>query len=141
MPGLSFSNELISRDEGMHCDFACLIYNEHIVNKLPVKTLRKIIIDAVDIEKEFICESLPVRLIGMNSDLMSQYIEFVADRLLVELGTEKEYNVTNPFDFMDMISLQGKTNFFEKRVGEYQKAGVLNTSDEGSKSFSLDADF
>ncbi|MDC0140238.1 ribonucleotide-diphosphate reductase subunit beta, partial [bacterium] len=92
-------------------------------------------------EKEFICESLPVRLIGMNSDLMSQYIEFVADRLLVELGTEKEYNVTNPFDFMDMISLQGKTNFFEKRVGEYQKAGVLNTSDEGSKSFSLDADF
>ena len=141
MPGLSFSNELISRDEGMHCDFACLLYNEHIVNKLPVKTLRKIIIDAVDIEKEFICESLPVRLIGMNSDLMSQYIEFVADRLLVELGTEKEYNVTNPFDFMDMISLQGKTNFFEKRVGEYQKAGVLNTSDEGSKSFSLDADF
>jgi ribonucleoside-diphosphate reductase beta chain len=141
MPGLSFSNELISRDEGMHCDFACLLYNEHIVNKLPVKTLRKIIIDAVNIEKEFICESLPVRLIGMNSDLMSQYIEFVADRLLVELGTEKEYNVTNPFDFMEMISLQGKTNFFEKRVGEYQKAGVLNKSDEGSKSFSLDADF
>ena len=141
MPGLSFSNELISRDEGMHCDFACLIYNEHIVNKLPVKTLRIISIDAVNIEKEFICESLPVRLIGMNSDLMSQYIEFVADRLLVELGTEKEYNVTNPFDFMEMISLQGKTNFFEKRVGEYQKAGVLNTSDEGSKSFSLDADF
>jgi ribonucleoside-diphosphate reductase beta chain len=141
MPGLSFSNELISRDEGMHCDFACLLYNEHIVNKLPVKTLRKIIIDAVNIEKEFICESLPVRLIGMNSDLMSQYIEFVADRLLVELGTEKEFEVTNPFDFMEMISLQGKTNFFEKRVGEYQKAGVLNKSDEGSKSFSLDADF
>jgi ribonucleoside-diphosphate reductase beta chain len=125
----------------MHCDFACLLYNDHIVNKLPVKTLRKIIVDAVEIEKEFICESLPVRLIGMNSDLMSQYIEFVADRLLVELGTDKEYNVTNPFDFMDMISLQGKTNFFEKRVGEYQKAGVLNNSDEGSKSFSLDADF
>ena len=103
--------------------------------------MRKIIIDAVDIEKEFICESLPVRLIGMNADLMSQYIEFVADRLLVELGTEKEFNVTNPFDFMDMISLQGKTNFFEKRVGEYQKAGVLTKSDEGSKSFSLDADF
>jgi ribonucleoside-diphosphate reductase beta chain len=141
MPGLTFSNELISRDEGMHCDFACLLYNDHIVNKLPVKTLRKIIVDAVEIEKEFICESLPVRLIGMNSDLMSQYIEFVADRLLVELGTDKEYNVTNPFDFMDMISLQGKTNFFEKRVGEYQKAGVLNNSDEGSKSFSLDADF
>jgi len=141
MPGLSFSNELISRDEGMHCDFACLLYNDHIVNKLPVKTLRKIIIDAVNIEKEFICESLPVRLIGMNADLMSQYIEFVADRLLVELGTEKEYNVSNPFDFMDMISLQGKTNFFEKRVGEYQKAGVLTKSDEGGKSFSLDADF
>ena len=141
MPGLSFSNELISRDEGMHCDFACLLYNDHIVNKLPNKTLRKIILDAVEIEKEFICESLPVRLIGMNSDLMSQYIEFVADRLLVELGTDKEYNVTNPFDFMDMISLQGKTNFFEKRVGEYQKAGVLNNSDESSKSFSLDADF
>lgn len=141
MPGLSFSNELISRDEGMHCDFACMIYNDHIVNKLPVKTLRKIIIDAVNIEKEFVCESLPVRLIGMNSDLMSQYIEFVADRLLVELGTEKEYNVTNPFDFMDMISLQGKTNFFEKRVGEYQKAGVLTKSDEGSKSFNLDVDF
>ena len=118
-----------------------MIYNEHIVNKLPVKTLRKIIIDAVNIEKEFVCESLPVRLIGMNSDLMSQYIEFVADRLLVELGTEKEYNVTNPFDFMDMISLQGKTNFFEKRVGEYQKAGVLTKSDEGSKSFNLDVDF
>ena len=97
--------------------------------------------DAVTIEKEFICESLPVRLIGMNADLMSQYIEFVADRLLVELGTEKEFNVTNPFDFMDMISLQGKTNFFEKRVGEYQKAGVLTKSDEGAKSFSLDADF
>ena len=125
----------------MHCDFACLLYNDHIVNKLPVKTLRKIIIDAVNIEKEFICESLPVRLIGMNSDLMSQYIEFVADRLLVELGTEKEYNVTNPFDFMDMISLQGKTNFFEKRVGEYQKAGVLTKNEEGGKSFSLDADF
>ena len=142
MPGLSFSNELISRDEGMHCDFACLIYNEHIVNKLPVKTLRKIIIDAVNIEKEFICESLPVRLIGMNSDLMSQYIEFVADRLLVELGTEKEYNVTNPFDFMEMISLQGKTNFFEKRVAEYQKAGVNSGGEASSaRSFNLDTDF
>mgnify|MGYP000865730574 CR=1 FL=1 len=101
-----------------------------------------IIIDAVDIEKEFICESLPVRLIGMNSDLMSQYIEFVADRLLVELGTEKEYNVTNPFDFMEMISLQGKTNFFEKRVAEYQKAGVNKTGDDqAAKGFTLDADF
>ena len=141
MPGLSFSNELISRDEGMHCDFACLLYNDHIVNKLPKKTIEKIILDAVAIEKEFICEALPVRLIGMNADLMSQYIEFVADRLLVELGNEKVFNVTNPFDFMDMISLQGKTNFFEKRVGEYQKAGVLNNSSEEDNSFSLDADF
>jgi ribonucleoside-diphosphate reductase beta chain len=141
MPGLSFSNELISRDEGMHCDFACLLYNDHIVNKLPKKTIEKIILDAVSIEKEFICEALPVRLIGMNSDLMSQYIEFVADRLLVELGNEKVFNVTNPFDFMDMISLQGKTNFFEKRVGEYQKAGVLNKTSEEDNSFSLDADF
>jgi ribonucleoside-diphosphate reductase beta chain len=141
MPGLSFSNELISRDEGMHCDFACLLYNDHIVNKLPKKTIEKIILDAVAIEKEFICEALPVRLIGMNSDLMSQYIEFVADRLLVELGNEKVFNVTNPFDFMDMISLQGKTNFFEKRVGEYQKAGVLNKTSEEDNSFSLDAEF
>jgi ribonucleoside-diphosphate reductase beta chain len=141
MPGLSFSNELISRDEGMHCDFACLLYNDHIVNKLPKKTIEKIILDAVEIEKEFICEALPVRLIGMNADLMSQYIEFVADRLLVELGNEKVFNVTNPFDFMDMISLQGKTNFFEKRVGEYQKAGVLNKTSEEDNSFSLDADF
>ena len=141
MPGLTFSNELISRDEGMHCDFACLLYNDHIVNKLPKKTIEKIILDAVAIEKEFICEALPVRLIGMNADLMSQYIEFVADRLLVELGNEKVFNVTNPFDFMDMISLQGKTNFFEKRVGEYQKAGVLNKTSEEDNSFSLDADF
>lgn len=141
MPGLSFSNELISRDEGLHCDFACMIYNDHVVNKLPKKTVRKIIVDAVMIEKEFILDALPVRLIGMNSDLMSQYIEFVADRLLVELGCDKEYNVTNPFDFMDMISLQGKSNFFEKRVGEYQKAGVLNSGGSESDAFSLDADF
>ncbi|HCL46453.1 MAG TPA: ribonucleoside-diphosphate reductase, partial [Flavobacteriales bacterium] len=141
MPGLSFSNELISRDEGMHCDFACMLYNDHIVNKLPKKTIEKIILDAVAIEKEFVCDALPVRLIGMNADLMSQYIEFVADRLLVELGNEKVFNVTNPFDFMDMISLQGKTNFFEKRVGEYQKAGVLNKTSEEDKSFSLDAEF
>ena len=141
MPGLSFSNELISRDEGMHCDFACLLYNDHIVNKLPKKTIEKIILDAVAIEKEFVCDALPVRLIGMNADLMSQYIEFVADRLLVELGNEKVFNVTNPFDFMDMISLQGKTNFFEKRVGEYQKAGVLNKTSEEDNSFSLDAEF
>lgn len=139
MPGLSFSNELISRDEGLHCDFACLLYNEHIKNKLPEERVRKIITDAVEIEKEFVCDALPVKLIGMNADLMSQYIEFVADRLLVELGCEKEYNATNPFDFMEMISLQGKTNFFEKRVAEYQKAGVM--SEKGSNSFTTDADF
>jgi ribonucleoside-diphosphate reductase beta chain len=142
MPGLSFSNELISRDEGMHCDFACLLYTQHIVNKLPKSTVEKIIVDAVNIEKEFVCDALPVRLIGMNADLMSQYIEFVADRLLVELGNEKVYNATNPFDFMEMISLQGKTNFFEKRVAEYQKAGVNKSgSAEEAKGFSLDADF
>lgn len=139
MPGLSFSNELISRDEGLHCDFACLLYNEHLQNKLPKEQVRSIILDAVEIEKEFILEALPVRLIGMNSDLMAQYIEFVADRLLNELGCEKEFNVKNPFDFMDMISIQGKTNFFEKRVGEYQKAGVMSGNE--SKSFSVDEDF
>ncbi|MDB9989982.1 ribonucleotide-diphosphate reductase subunit beta [Flavobacteriales bacterium] len=139
MPGLTFSNELISRDEGLHCDFACMLYNNHLVNKLTKEEVQKIIADAVEIEKEFVTESLPVRLIGMNSDLMSQYIEFVADRLLTELGNEKIYNTSNPFDFMDMINLQGKTNFFEKRVGEYQKAGVLNN--ENNTTFSLDSDF
>jgi ribonucleoside-diphosphate reductase beta chain len=139
MPGLTFSNELISRDEGLHCDFACMLYNNHLVNKLPKEQVEKIIKDAVDIEKEFVTESLPVRLIGMNADLMSQYIEFVADRLLSELGNDKIYNTPNPFDFMDMINLQGKTNFFEKRVGEYQKAGVLNN--ENNTTFSLDSDF
>ncbi len=138
MPGLSFSNELISRDEGLHCDFACLLYNNHLVNKMPKEKIREIILDAVEIEKEFILDALPVKLIGMNSELMSQYIEFVADRLLVELGNQKEFNVSNPFDFMEMISIQGKTNFFEKRVGEYQKAGVLNND---SQTFSLDEDF
>jgi ribonucleoside-diphosphate reductase beta chain len=138
-PGLTFSNELISRDEGLHCDFACMLYNNHLVNKLPKEEVQKIIADAVEIEKEFVTESLPVRLIGMNSDLMSQYIEFVADRLLTELGNDKIYNTSNPFDFMDMINLQGKTNFFEKRVGEYQKAGVLNN--ENNTTFSLDSDF
>ena len=139
MPGLSFSNELISRDEGLHCDFACLLYNNHIINKLSKQRVQDIIVNAVEIEKEFIIDALPVKLIGMNSDMMAQYIEFVADRLLVELGNEKVYNVTNPFDFMEMISLQGKTNFFEKRVGEYQKAGVM--SGKESQSFTLDADF
>ena len=142
MPGLSFSNELISRDEGMHCDFACLLYTRHLVNKLPKATVEKIIRDAVEIEKEFICDALPVRLIGMNSELMSQYIEFVAHRLLAELGNEKIYNTPNPFDFMEMISLQGKTNFFEKRVAEYQKAGVSNSNtSEPKQGFSLDEDF
>ncbi len=129
MPGLTFSNELISRDEGLHCDFACLLYTKHLVNKLTKKQVREIIMDAVTIEKEFVTDAIPVKLIGMNSDLMSQYIEFVADRLLVELGNEKEYHTSNPFDFMEMISLQGKANFFEKRVGEYQKAGVLAGKD------------
>lgn len=142
MPGLSFSNELISRDEGMHCDFACMIYNDHLNHKLPVDTVRSIITDAVEIEKEFVTDALPVSLIGMNAELMRQYIEFVADRLLLELNCGKVYNVKNPFDFMEMISLQGKTNFFEKRVGEYQKAGVKNSADEASgRTFSLDEDF
>jgi len=139
MPGLTFSNELISRDEGLHMEFAVLLYNNHLKNKLPKEQVQHIITSAVEIEKEFILESLPVRLIGMNADLMAQYIEFVADRLLVELGNEKVYNATNPFDFMDMINLQGKTNFFEKRVGEYQKAGVKSGGE--NQTFSLDADF
>lgn len=139
MPGLAFSNELISRDEGLHCDFACLLYTKHLVNMLPKEQVESIIKDAVEIEKEFVTDALPVRLIGMNSILMSQYIEFVADRLLVELGNEKVYNTTNPFDFMEMISIQGKTNFFEKRVGEYQKAGVL--TGENDKDFTVDEDF
>ena len=121
MPGLAFSNELISRDEGLHCKFACLIYNKYIQNKLSQDRIKEIICSAVDIEKVFITESLPVSLIGMNKELMKQYIEFVADFWLMELGCPKVYGTQNPFDFMDMISLQGKTNFFEKKVGEYQK--------------------
>jgi len=140
MPGLTFSNELISRDEGVHCDFAVHLHNHHLVNKVPKDRIREIIVDALNIEREFITESLPASLIGMNSKLMTQYLEFVTDRLLVELQCEKEYNTTNPFDFMDMISLQGKTNFFEKRVAEYQKAGVTNTDKESNK-ISFDADF
>ena len=139
MPGLTFSNELISRDEGLHCDFACLLYNDHLVNQLPKSQVQDIIMDAVAIEKEFILDALPVRLIGMNSELMSQYIEFVADRLLVELRCEKVFNAKNPFDFMDMISIQGKTNFFEKRVAEYQKANVMSGNDQ--QPFSTDEDF
>lgn len=139
LPGLTFSNELISRDEGLHCDFACHLYMNHLENKLPDEKVLAIITEAVEIEQEFVCEALPVALIGMNAKLMSQYIEFVADRLLLQLGQKKYYNATNPFDFMEMISLQGKTNFFEKRVAEYQKSGVM--TDNETQKFSLDEDF
>lgn len=138
MPGLTFSNELISRDEGLHCDFACLLYSQ-LENKLPVEKVTAIIANAVEIEKDFVSDALPVRLIGMNADLMCQYIEFVADRLLVSLGCPKTYNASNPFDFMELISLQGKTNFFEKRVAEYQKSGVMGKAEDNI--FSLDEDF
>ena len=144
MPGLSFSNELISRDEGLHRDFACLLYTNHVENKLPEETVYDLIRDAVLIEQDFVTDALPVSLIGMNAVLMNQYIEFVADHLLVSLGLKKIYNVENPFDFMETISLQGKTNFFEKRVGEYQKAGVKNSSNAESKEmhlFAMDNDF
>ena len=136
MPGLTFSNELISRDEGLHCDFACLLYRDHLINKLSEERVHEIIRDAVTIEQEFVTDALPVNLIGMNAQLMSQYIEFVADRLLISLGYSKIYGSANPFDFMEMISLQGKTNFFEKRVGEYQKAGVMAGRDQNAFSFS-----
>src|SRR6478735_894790 len=142
MPGLTFSNELISRDEGLHCDFACHLYTKHIVNKLPTDQVIDIIRDAVEIEKEFVTDALPVNLIGMNAEQMRQYIEFVADRLLNELVGKKIYGATNPFDFMEMISLRGKTNFFEKRVAEYQKAGVMNSTEkESAPKFSLNEDF
>jgi len=138
MPGLSFSNELISRDEGMHCDFACLLYSQ-LVTKMSEADVKHIIMDAVKIEKEFVTDAIPVRLIGMNAEMMCQYIEFVADRLLMALGYSKVYNATNPFDFMELISLQGKTNFFEKRVGEYKKASV--GVGKGDNVFKLDEDF
>ena len=138
MPGLCFSNELISRDEGLHCDFACLLYKK-LVNQLTEERILEIVTNAVEIEKEFISDALPVELIGMNSSLMCKYIEFCADRLLIALGTSKYYNVSNPFEWMEMISLQGKTNFFEKRVGEYSKSGVGVDSNE--QVFDLDADF
>ncbi len=144
MPGLAFSNELISRDEGLHRDFACLLYTQHIQNKLPDDVIYDLIKDAVEIEQEFVTDALPVSLIGMNAKLMNQYIEFVADHLLVSLDLKKIYNVANPFDFMDMISLQGKTNFFEKRVGEYQKSGVLASGDATKNEkpiFAMDEDF
>jgi len=142
MPGLTFSNELISRDEGLHCDFACLMFR-HLVDKPKPERIQEIITDAVAIEQEFLTEALPVNLIGMNCTLMKRYIEFVADRLLLELGCDKVYNSENPFDFMEMISMEGKTNFFEKRVGEYQKMGVMNKNDSssGAHTFSLDEDF
>lgn len=138
MPGLSFSNELISRDEGLHCDFAVHLYNNHIENKLTKDRIMEIIGSALEIEKEFITESLPVDLIGMNKDLMKQYLEYVADRLLVDLGVGKVYNSENPFDFMQNIAMENKTNFFEKRVSDYSKAAV--GVNEG-KSFSTDEDF
>ena len=135
MPGLSFSNELISRDEGLHCDFACHLHNNHVVNKVPKERIREIISSALDIEKEFITDSLPVDLIGMNCDLMKQYLEFVADRLLLDLKCEKIYNAENPFDYMQNIALQNKTNFFEKRVAEYAKANVGNKDSNNELSF------
>lgn len=146
MPGLTFSNELISRDEGMHCDFACLLYSM-LQQKLADAELHAIIGEAVEYEKEFVCDALPVSLIGMNADMMSQYIEFCADRLLVALGAAKLYDARNPFDWMELISLQGKTNFFEKRVAEYQKANVMSSVNSGSSdsiitnNFTLEADF
>ncbi len=140
MPGLAFSNELISRDEGLHCDFACLLYNM-LESKLSTERIQEIIGDAVAIEKEFVSDSLPVDLIGMNAKMMCQYIEFVADRLLVALGYHRLFNATNPFDFMELISLQGKTNFFEKRVGEYQKAGVMGNGNKEAHSFNKDVEF
>jgi ribonucleotide reductase beta subunit family protein with ferritin-like domain len=139
MPGLSFSNELISRDEGLHRDFACLLFSM-LKNKPPAERIYEIIGEAVEIEKEFITGALPVSLIGMNADLMAQYIEFVADHLIVTLGYEKLFRVSNPFEWMEMISLPSKANFFEKRNGDYQKAGVM--SDRGqAHTFTLDADF
>lgn len=140
MPGLCFSNELISRDEGLHCDFACLLYTKYIVNKLTEKHVREIICDAVAIEKDFVCEALPVNLIGMNAKAMEKYVEFCADRLFEALGYSKVYGAKNPFPWMDLISMEGKTNFFEKRVAEYSKAGV-GVSGTTNYSFDMNADF
>lgn len=141
MPGLTFSNELISRDEGLHCDFACLLYSI-LNNKLSAERVLEIVMDAVEIEREFVCEALSCDLVGMNAGLMSKYIDFVADRLLVALGQRKHYNSQNPFDWMELISLQGKTNFFEKRVGEYQKASVMaNLNGKDGRVFTMEEDF
>lgn len=149
MPGLTFSNELISRDEGLHCSFACQLYSKKLQNKLSEREIHRIVGQAVEVERAFVCDALPVSLIGMNASLMGQYIEFVADRIIKDLGYRPLYGATNPFDWMDMISLEGKTNFFEKRVGEYQKSGVMaslegnhhRSTESGSSSFNLDADF
>jgi len=138
MPGLTYSNELISRDEGLHTDFACLMFR-HLVNKPSEERIQEIIKNAVEIEQEFLTDALPCAMLGMNCDLMKQYIEFVADRLLVELQCSKIWGSQNPFDFMEQISMEGKTNFFEKRVGEYQKAGVMASRED--QVFTLDADF
>ncbi|SCV03449.1 LAMI_0H08240g1_1 [Lachancea mirantina] len=143
MPGLTFSNELICRDEGLHTDFACLLF-AHLKNKPDPKIVERIITEAVEIEKRYFIDALPVSLLGMNADLMNQYVEFVADRLLVALGSQKVFNVTNPFDFMENISLAGKTNFFEKRVSDYQKAGVMAKSsgtEAEAGAFTFDEDF
>eukprot|EP00747_Dinoflagellata_sp_TGD_P139439 gnl/TRDRNA2_/TRDRNA2_175892_c0_seq43.p1 gnl/TRDRNA2_/TRDRNA2_175892_c0~~gnl/TRDRNA2_/TRDRNA2_175892_c0_seq43.p1 ORF type:complete len:350 (-),score=88.50 gnl/TRDRNA2_/TRDRNA2_175892_c0_seq43:157-1206(-) len=143
MPGLTFSNELISRDEGLHAEFACLLYSM-LQHQLPEDVVHDMVRGAVQVERKFICDALPCDLIGMNSELMTRYIEFVADRLLTALGHSKLFNVSNPFDWMELISLQGKTNFFEKRVGEYQKAGVMTPAagqDDNTKGFALDVDF
>jgi len=142
MPGLTFSNELISRDEGLHTEFACLLYRM-LQCKLPDEVIHSIVKGAVDTERRFICDALSCDLIGMNNELMTRYIEFVADRLLAALGHPKIYGASNPFDWMELISLQGKTNFFEKRVGEYQKAGVMASTSDNNEvvGFSLDVDF
>lgn len=140
MDGLCFSNELISRDEALHCDFACHLFKNHIENKISHERVLEIVLDALDIEKQFITESLPVSLIGMNSTLMKQYLEFVADGLLVNLGFPKHFNSENPFDFMELISLNGKTNFFEKRVGEYNKASIVNSFTNNGNNL-IDDDF
>ena len=141
MPGLCFSNELISRDEGLHTDFACLMYSK-LEDKLSNEVVQEIITSAVVAEKKFVTEALPVSLIGMNNELMSIYIEFIADRLLTALGVPKVYNASNPFEWMEMISMQGKANFFERRVGDYQKTGVMSLVDGGdSHKFELEAEF
>lgn len=141
MPGLSFSNELISRDEAMHCDFAVHLHNKHLISKVPKERIKEIIGSALEIEKEFIIESLPVSLIGMNSKLMSEYLEYVADSLMIDLECDKIFGTENPFDFMANIAMENKTNFFEKRVGDYSKSGVGNSAEENSLSFDSDDDF